>query len=80
MGGWFRTLTFAATAATTATATAQSLGGRELSQLSWSASLYVNCSSDFPMCPGTGTPFTQLAAQSATGFKQRQGPIHLYLN
>jgi hypothetical protein len=44
--------------------------------LSWSATIWNNCSWDFPFCPSS-TPFTELVAQDAPGFKSRQGPISL---
>ena len=56
-----------------AAATAQAAGQPDL-PISWVASIHVNCSADFPLCPDHGTPFTQLAAQSGPGFKRRLGP------
>ena len=56
-----------------AAAIAQAAGQPDL-PVSWVASIHVNCSADFPLCPNQAIPFTQLAAQSGPGFKRRLGP------
>lgn len=44
--------------------------------LSWTATIWNNCSWDFPFCPSS-TPYTEQGAQDAPGFKSMQGPISL---